>query len=824
VNPKCRAAVNAAAKEMGREGLTDGELKKIDDRLSETMRRLARTEPEWAAMTRDMRVSLAAERAIADIREAATRKVELAERQAVATAQVEQRLGAQQRRMQWHRTKALVDDMDQADKAAAAIRSEYTGRLMDTLAAADSQQGASIGRRALMTLFDAQNPKMTADLAAEIFAHGKGSTGNTIAAKGAKAWLEAIESMRARFNAAGGDVGKLDYGYLPQPHDQGRMLAAGADRWAADILPRLDRSRYLLEDGSRMADREVLELLRGAWETITTDGANKTAPGQFKGAGARANRGSESRQIHFKDGDAYLGYLRSYGAGSMYDAMVGHIGALSRDIALVERYGPNPNAQMRLQLDIAQRADGAERVFAMRPESYWNVLSGTTGTPLSPRLAQIGQHVRNVETFGKLQGAVLSSITDLGTYFVTTGFNKLPYFQSLANIGRAMKPATRDFLSMHGLIAESMSSNLNRWSGEHIANNWSGRVANATMRLSLMNAWTDTLRHGYALTQMNALARMSRKAWGALDEFDRFRLESKGITEADWSALQPVTLDKHRGLDFLTPEAMYAAGVEPQTVTKVLSYVLDESQFAVVNPDLTSRTMGSVGGLQAGTVHGEAARAVMQFKSFPIAVISRHFRRLADTPQGLQGAPTMASRLAYGGALLVSMTALGAIAFQTKQVVQGKDPVDMTTPKFWARAAAQGGALGFYGDLLLGDTTQDRAMSDTLFRLLGPTADSAAQAFELTKGNIDEMLAGKDTHAGAEALRFARGHLPLVNLWYAKAAIDHAGLHAIQENLSPGYLARMRSRAAKDWEQDYWWAPGTGLPDRGPSFEDLAGR
>jgi hypothetical protein len=252
--------------------------------------------------------------------------------------------------------------------------------------------------------------------------------------------------------------------------------------------------------------------------------------------------------------------------------------------------------------------------------------------------------------------------------------------------------------------------------------------------------------------------------------------------------------------------------------------ISDESEVAVLNPDMATRAITSAGASQAGTIPGELWRAVMQFKSFPIAMISRHWRRMLETPQGLDGAPMLANRLAYAGAMMVSLTALGAVAFQAKQIVSGKDPVDMTTSKFWARAIAQGGGLGFAGDLLLGDTTADRSPLDSFGRLvLGPAFGSAADLYELTKGNIDEALAGKDTHIGAEALRFARGHAPLVNLWYAKAALDHAGLHALQEAASPGYLARIQSKARKDWSQDYWWEPGTGLPDRAPSFADMVG-
>jgi len=499
----------------------------------------------------------------------------------------------------------------------------------------------------------------------------------------------------------------------------------------------------------------------------------------------------------------------------------------------VERYGPNPEAQMRVQFDLAQRADGdgalggGVRVFGNKADAYWRLLNGTAGSPQSARIAQVGQHTRNVETFGKLQGAVLSSITDLGTYFVTTGFNKLSYWDAFTNIGSALTRDTKDFMNAHGMIAESAISDLNRWAGENVAQSWSGRIAAATMRLSLMNAWTDTLRRGFQLTHMQGIGRMRAIDWGNLAEYDQWRLSQAGLTPDDWAVIQRAQPVVHNGAEFVTPDGIYATG-DPragEVVAKYLGMISDESEVAVLNPDLATRAIATAGDSQAGTIPGELWRAVAQFKSFPIAMISRHWMRMLETPQDLQGAPVVANRLAYSGALLMSLTALGAIAFQAKQVISGKDPVDMTTPKFWTKAFAQGGGLGFAGDILLGDTTEDRSPLDSFGRLfLGPTFGSAADLYELTKGNIDEKLAGKDTHIGAEAVRFARGHVPLVNLWYAKAALDHAGMHALQENLSPGYLSRIQQKARKDWGQGYWWQPGTGAPDRAPSFADIAGR
>src|SRR5690606_21755482 len=130
-----------------------------------------------------------------------------------------------------------------------------------------------------------------------------------------------------------------------------------------------------------------------------------------------------------------------------------------------------------------------------------------------------------------------------------------------------------------------------------------------------------------------------------------------------------------------------------------------------------------------------------------------------------------------------------------------------------------GGGVGIFGDLLYtGMGGDNRAGSPNWASFAGPVFGSVVDLADLTVGNLGQAIQGKDTHAGAEAIRFAKSHMPFVNLWYAKAAIDHAGLQDLQEYLSPGYLARMQRTARRDWGQDFWWRPGAGLPNRAPDF------
>lgn len=838
MQPQCAKAVQAAAKALGRKALTDGQIKAIDDRMSATLRQLARTDPEWQGLSRDQRIAAASEQAMADIQAEAARKVENVQRQILKTAATEKRIQSAMSQFESGRSEGLIHDIDLTGDYISGIKQESVSHLVNLVDAVRSGEGAGPGRRAMMFLFDADNPQMTRDLATEIFSNGDGKTGNKLATEGAKAYLKVIESQRQRFNSAGGDVGKLEYGYLPQPHDAAKVRGSdpvkGRETWVSKIMPMLDRSQYVLEDGSRMGDAELQGLLGRVWETIATEGKNKTEPGSTGGSGAKANSGSEHRQIHFKDADGYLAYMQEFGGGSMYDAVLGHVGKMARDIGLVERYGPNPNAQFRLQNDIADRTDGGvKRSMGLRPEAYWDQMSGVAGTPQSANLAQIGTDLRNIQTFGKLGAAVISSITDMGTFMVTTGFNRLPYWDAIKNIGKTAASAeARDFLTTHGIIAESMMGDMNRWTGDNIRQNWSGRLANSTMKLSLMNAWTDSMRRAFSLTMMQGMARMSKTEWGKLSEWDRTHMERKGLTESDWQVIQKAELTPFSGKDHLTPEAIRASA-DPranEVVAKVLGLIQDESEFAVLNPDLATKTIASGGALQRGTVRGELARSVMQFKSFPVAMVSRHWRRMLDAPKvGDGSAPALGNRVMYGGALLASTTILGAIALQAKQMISGKDPVDMTgdhAAKFWAKSVAQGGGLSIVGDMLLNDPSETPGgfAGATAGTLLGPTVGSAIKVVGTGVENAYKAANGKETHMAAQSLTIAKGHLPYTSLWYARGAIDHAGLHALQESLSPGYLGKMKQRAKKDFGQDFWWQPGTGTPDRGPDLGKAVGQ
>lgn len=846
MQPKCATAVRSAA--AGRQ-VSDAKLRAIEDTISASMRELARRDRQrWASLTPDQRMAEATAKAMEDVQAAAALKEYRAGLQALKAAETEARI-AQQRGAGSNVThsQALARDAQNTENKIYAIRNEALASLGDLLAAAASRDGTGVLRNLGMRLFGLDNPAMTADVVREVFRQADGHTGNKAATVAAKAWLDVIESMRQRFNAAGGDIGRLGYGYLSQAHDQARVKAAGAQAWADRVLPLLDREQYVRADGSLMNDTEVGDLLRGAWDTIQSNGDNKTEPGAFRGSGARANRGSDHRVLHFRDGEAWMQYMNDFGEGSLYDSMLGHIGKMARDIGLVEAYGPNAKQTFSLQADIARRADGegtlANRAQGNRPEAYWELISGNAGAPENRTIARWGQDLRNVQTAAKITAGPLAAFADMATIAQTLHFNRLPYLDMLSEVwtlarqrvgalAGLSKTELRDWLQEHEVIAESLTGDIQRMVGEHFTHNLTGQVTNAVMRMSLLNAWTDGLRGAFAATLMRNFSRKLGKGWAELDEWDRQLLQRKGIGDAQWEIITQAQATERAGRGYLTGEAIRATGKDGagEAANLWTAFVNDEAQFAIVNPDVATRAIVTGGASRAGTYSGEAWRSFFQFKSFPVAMVTRHWQRILDTPQGLQGAPAgfgggmswaggeVGAKIGALSALMVTATLLGAIQTQTRQVASGKDPIDMTGEhggKFWTKAFAAGGGGGFFADVLLAPLDDPSRSFEGKLGMAGPVAGAVG-------GMIDAAKAQRDQ--GARVVQWINDQLPGVDVFWLRAAWEHWALHNAQEAINPGYLSRMQRRAMDSWGTDFWWEPGAAVPERAPDIEGAFGQ
>lgn len=878
--------IQAVASAIGRD-ITQAEAQGIEARILKNMRFLAAQDPQmFRAIGADERLKQSAQLATQEI----VQEAQLKKQRIALTIQAHDRLQnfiseAKQTGMSGiealKRTLVFVSDGKSntmsAESRGNAIRANALRQLVDTFEAVDPR---------FWGLFESKEGVQL--LTRAIFGE---KTGDAKIDQGGEAWRNVADQLREQFNQLGGKIGKLENWALPQHHSQLKIIKAGIDQWVNDTLPLIKRERYTNDDGTVMSDEQVVAVLRSAYLTLATGGINKLQPGA-PGSGMLANANAEARSIHFKDADSYLAYQTKYGDKSLWGVITGHVEGLSKQIAMLETYGPNPDNTFNLLLEKELQAEAVNNPGnaikleqqAKRMKSLYEFVTGKNQPIVNEHLAQVFDTLRNWLVSSRLGSAVITALTDEATLHLTAKVNQLPEMQLVQNELSALNIANRteeNLAHRAGLAVDTMLNHLNRWGQDNLGNTFSSKMASTVMRASGLEALDGARRRAFGVTYMSALGEMVGKydSLADIDPSDYRILMSKGITDLDWQIWKLAELEQWgAGNGVLTPEsimridqakldavldaervriederaakidaidnmhaldqqarerarddwnnffdeqlASLSGRAQRDAVTRLLGVVLEETDMAVIRPGASDKFLTGAG-MERGTWKGELTRSFFLFKSFPLAMIARHWMR------GM-GMETAGGKAAYLGSLIVGTTILGAVSQTVNDLLSGKDvrnynPTKEHGIKNWMAAFLKGGSLGLYGDFLFSGATQ-HSQAGPIASALGPVAGLVEEAFKISQGNIVQTLQGKDTNFGAEAVRFIKGNTPGANLWYAKAALDHIIFHQMQEYFSPGYLAQMQRRAQKEFGQQYWWTPGTGVEGmRAPNLARAVG-
>lgn len=676
--------------------------------------------------------------------------------------------------------------------------------------------------------------------------HGQ-SSGDEVARRLAGAIGEVTENLRQRFNAAGGNIGKLDHWY---PHRWSPLLVRQVDRetFVAAMLPELDRARILdARTGAPMADAPLRKMLSGIYETIRTDGLTGDPSAALRGPGKLANQRAEHRVLHFRDADAWLRVNDRFGAErNPFNAIIGHIDGMAQDIAMMERLGPNPDATMRYLMDaVAKKRAGEDDPKALLKigggrgytEKMYRYLKGEGRTLVRPGSILQGppmaftravEGAKNVVTATKLGSAPLSALTDLNTQRMAAKLNGLPQTAILTGYLKQLNPASaadRELAAELELgmrdAAHSLSS-LMRWGIESDRAGWTAVLADDTLRLSGLNKLTEAGQRAFGMTALRELARHRTSEWGALPAALRTGLERYGINATDWPTIRNTpTLDRD-GWSYVSARAIRERDVvgADRVAAKVMDWVLGETAAAVQESSLTTRL--ALNGGDRGTWPNVLIGVVGQFKAFGIGLMIEQGRRaMALGPK--RGA-------LYGVDLFIGATLLGAAVIQLRDLAKGQDPRPMDSWTFWGQAALQGGALSIAGDVLgwLAETyNSDRVQGwgDFLGGALGSSGKDLLQAAYMARAGKDRADGShREGNPAGAAIYFARRNTPFLSSgWYTRAAWDRLVMDRLAQEYDPSFAERQADEAKRDEKNRQGrWMTAEGV-ERAPDWANALG-
>jgi len=191
-------------------------------------------------------------------------------------------------------------------------------------------------------------------------------------------------------------------------------------------------------------------------------------------------------------------------------------------------------------------------------------------------------------------------------------------------------------------------------------------------------------------------------------------------------------------------------------------------------------------GTKAGSGMGEFMRHAMLFKTFPVTVVRKAMlnKLYAKSYTGENNYMGMFT-------LILGSSILGMVAIQTKEAFKGRTPRAFNA-RFVMDSIMQGGALGIYGDMVLGNM-YGRSLAD---QLGGPTASLAEDILEVLYADLNKKP--------AELARLLKNNAPYQNLFYGRMIQDYLLYNWLFELSNPGYLQREERRIMRDSEQRYF--------------------
>lgn len=741
--------------------------------------------------------------------------------------------------------------------SAAAAKQGYEGRYLGGLLTQIQAEKPHL----LHMLGD---DKLDSDVLVEMWELRKdgkpGSTKNADAQWLAKTFADYAELSRTDLNRLGASIGKLDGWAGVQVHDPIKMIAAGKDAWVGRISTLLDHERTFPDAPSAT---ETVDILRDVYDTLITGIPNKPTGAEIGGRVNPANLAKSlgaSRVLHFQDAKAALAYREQFGYGNTIAGMVSHLRHMAQLGGAMETLGPNPEMMFRSVAAGVERsirdsktipdADKPGMINKLRTDAgvlkhAIDVTTGLVNRPVNVTAAKISNDIRAAEGMGKLGAMLASSLTDVPTAATAAAFRGSGFFNGLVeHLGGLMQGRPKgEQAEISYMFNEGYGGLIGHVAGQAYAIDGPlgamGKLQDGFFKLTGQTWWTDVMRAISARMISAELGMRSGIAYADLPSAFRNVLTQGGIGDTEWKVLSKATLRLDNGKPYMTPDrvreipdvefaplvqdridainnskgtpedkarriGVALSDAKRQLEVKLIGYVADQTSYAVVGPDARTKRYSTLG-QRPGTLAGEAARFIMQFKSFPLGFTTRVIGRALF---GHAKDASFLDRTTHIGQLIAGLTIAGYMAMTAKDMLKGywppRNPAD---PRTIMAAMQQGGAWGIYGDYLFSKVNRfGGGITETA---LGPTIGSVGDIINIGLDARDAAVSGgQDQFSAASAFSTLWGTVPYANLHLVAPALNYLFVNSIREALSPGYLKRQRTSRLRDYGQTKL------LPDR----------
>jgi hypothetical protein len=667
--------------------------------------------------------------------------------------------------------------------------------------------------------------------------------------------LDNYEQLNKLLNSVGIFPDKLDGRMARNIHDKNRMLKISgpvmdkfrrlnltkqevlnlsADEWFKFTAPLLDRERAFTNlDFNNQA--EVEKVLKDFYFKYVNDGYS------LDGGNNIIKSITGRRMFVWKDAESELKYIEKYGAGDLYKSIEIEMQNLAQDIAYMRRFGSDHQSLLN---NVVQSATKLMPEL-MQKENVANVLKEANRTidmvngklnDSSSSIAILGGNIRAFQSMTKLGNVLTTALSDLagGTLDsrrIYGGFLNSA-FGTISDLFHRFTPEEKGLYAdvMKSYISQELGG-ISRWEFVGDANSpVMTKLTRLNFKMNMLHGWDKANKTSKMYAMGRGLAQMRNKSFTTLEKsanrWDRANadaLKAFNITSDEWDVIRQATTKMADGRGHILPETMDQ--VSNDTIKSLLQkegrkditandinekredmkfrmdmYFQDGAEHNILHPSANLQSK-MVGNLHAGTIWGQVARMMMQFKQYSAAIIEKPIAKLlyANGAENLyQSFFTKGKRGDFVGLAQYFgyATLLGYLGVCVDNIVKGYSPPAPTDKKTIMASVAKGGGLSFVSDVLFNGGSR---MGGLLGQLAGPSLTEIAN---FTNTFVKDPI--QDKFSTNQALHFAENQIPLIKTFYTKWALNYLIFNQMQEASNPGYIQKKQTELEANG-QKFWF-------------------
>lgn len=607
---------------------------------------------------------------------------------------------------------------------------------------------------------------------------------------------------------------------------------------------------------STMAEVEKRNFLKEAWVTLTTDGENKNIleeignSGVFKAKDDGTSHGSSQgynitkspghRTLFLRDAAAMIEYNRLFSDQSLGTVFHNSLALTGRNRALISQLGPNPVRTITSLLETVKvqdlneaKAKGFKGKYALGDDGWVKGAYRGTGIDAMGLLDRSPMDAVNTlfsptyksNKLDKIMAGYTSykAATSLGFTAARavwqdswTVLNHAWHNGGLEGVMQAsrifndIRKMTHDPEQLHDLniFGVAMGTALRdvreagvrmRVQDKLMGANVLSRGAQATMKYTGLNRWTDIVRNGGQMIHSMSLAKNLSRSWDELAPGYVSMYSRAGINRENWGILQQLRTEdyanKVKAVDVTSLRSIADFQALPENAQNNIENALNG--FIRSGGDITTSEYNFQASMMTGALgQSGTAKSLLLFKNAGMVGLVNTARRMEHMSGG--------GRFVHTLAQIVGSYIFGYMALATTRLMTGREVPNPLDPMNAVESVFIGGGLTIFADSLRTIATPDNTSSSGSVPILSDISNMIGIGTSLATGDTEK--------AGYKAVRMARQQIPFLNFWYTKMLADRIGLDHAAEAFNPGYTNRLEKQANKGGSQ-YWWHPGELTPN-----------